>query len=71
MPTPSKVWLLIGVLALISTIAKSDGIGPGSFGQNTFGGIGQGKTSGTPGGCSGVIDLSTGCTLPIALGLVP
>jgi hypothetical protein len=59
MPTRSKAWLLIAALALVSTMAKSDGIGPGAFGQNTFGGIGTGSGSSPPTGNALVLEDGT------------
>lgn len=64
MQTRSKAWLLIAALSLIASAARSDGIGPGAFGQNTFGGIGQPTGTITPPtGCAstGIFDLSNTC----------
>jgi hypothetical protein len=70
MSIPSRA-ILIGALLLASTLARSDGIGFSPVTQ--VDGISfAGKSAAVLPTCgTGVIDLSTGCTLPIALGLVP
>lgn len=40
MLTSSRAWMVLAVLALFATAARSDGIGPFSTGQSIYGGIG-------------------------------
>lgn len=67
MSTRTKSLVVIVMLSLIATAARSDGIGrQGILGQAIFGGIGGAlKSSGGGGSCSGVIDASKGCPLPM------
>lgn len=71
-------FLIIGIAALAAFsagegFARSFGLGHLGLGMGKLGAAGsQGSNGVAPVGCgSGVIDLSTGCTLPITLGLVP
>lgn len=63
-------WVFTIAVVCIASIAIAQSIGGGS-GINNVRGSGASSGGGGGGGCNGTIDLSSGCTLPIMLGLVP
>lgn len=63
MPISSRAWLLLAVLALIATSARSDGIGPFSSGQSIYGGIGGPATVAAGPGPSGALLLEDGSSI--------
>jgi hypothetical protein len=75
--TARAAFLILGIAALVAVSYAPQvtalGVGRLGLGMGKLGAAdSQGSNGTAPTGCgSGVIDLSTGCTLPIALGLVP
>lgn len=75
--TARTAFLIMGLAALAAASYAPQvtalGVGRIGLGMGKLGAAAsQGSNGIAPVGCgSGVIDLSTGCTLPIALGLVP
>lgn len=74
--TARTAFLILGIVALagLSYAPKVTalGVGHSGIGMGKLGAASsQGSNGVAPVGCSGVIDLSTGCILPTALGLVP
>lgn len=75
--TARTAFLILGLAALVAASYAPQvaalGIGRLGLGVGKLGAAdSQGSNGIAPVGCgAGVIDLSTGCTLPIALGLVP
>ena len=65
--------LLIALAVSATADARTFWFGHEGLGHGKLGAAGsQGSNGAPPATCgTGVIDLSTGCTLPIALGLVP
>lgn len=61
-----KAAILMAALSLLATAARSDGISK-AFNDTLFGGVSVKLTpgGGGGGGCSGVVDASAGCPLPM------
>ncbi len=65
----TRAWLVAVLIALSIAAAKAIPIEQQII---IFGGLASSASGGSATPCgTGIIDLSTGCSLPIALGLVP